>query len=197
MESQSKRRPPRTPLTPEELIHFIKLKKLRHRRIIERFKQTKTYKILNTFNIICVVIYSELIISFLGVCNYTGHYIKSVNVYTGDEVKGGKHVYNRIIITTVNDVEYDVNVSDTLAKPEPYTRFFVGKDWIFQKEVKVKYSETSDSYVLKVASSMMFISCLMGIITFSAFGYNLNEISQSLKSISIINGLSMISFLLF
>lgn len=194
------KRPPRQPLSPEELQHFIKLKKLRQRRIIEQFKTTRTYKFLNGFNLIAVIIYSELIFSFLGNCNFSGHYMKSFQALSGDETIGGKRVYNSFMITTVNDVLYDVSLHDTCSNlPRPdkrIERFYVGKDWIFQKEIKVKYSDTSDSYILKPASSLLFISCLMGIVTFSAFGYNLNQVELSLVSVSALNALSIFCFFL-
>ena len=191
---------PRQQLSPEEVFHFIRLRKLRNLRALEKFKQTKTYKILNGFNVFMVIIYSELIFSFLGYCNFSGHYMRSFNALAGNESLGGKKLYNSFVITSVNGIVYDVSVRDTcsnLPKPDKRReRFHVGKDWVFQKEIKVKYSDDSDSYVLKPASSILFISCLMGIVTFSAFGYNLNQVHQSLVAITFINALAMLCFIL-
>ncbi len=200
MAPQSNNKPPRQPLSPEELSYFIKLRKLRQLKVIEKFKKSRTYKVLNGFNLVAIVIYSELIFSFLGNCNFEGHYMKSFTPLSGNESLGGKRIYNSFMITSVNDVVYDVTLHDTCGTlPDPtkrLERFYVGKDWIFQKEIKVKYSDYSDSYILKPAASLLFISCLMGIVTFSAFGYNLNQVELSLVSISILNAISLLCFLL-
>lgn len=193
------KRPPRQPLSPEELIHFIKLKKLRQFKAIQQFRKSKTYKWLNAFNLLAVIVYSELIVAFMGYCSFEGHYMKTFTALSGNEYTEGKKVYNSFVIVSVNDVQYDVNLHDTCSfLPDPTKgpmRFFVGKDWLFQKEIKVKYADYSDSYILKPASSLLFISCLMGVVTFSAFGYNLNQVRLSLFSISFINGLGLLAII--
>ncbi len=196
MAAQPNKRPPRQPFSPEEVQEFIKLKKHRQRKILERFKASKRYKILNGFNIFAIIIYSELIIAFLGTCHYNAHYIKTVNNFYSREIKNNKRVCSSIVINSVYDKIYDVSVNDTITTPEANSRFLVGKDWILQKEVNVKLEGIKTSYVIKDAFPILFISCLLGITTFISFGYNLNQVKYSLMATSLMNGLSLFSFLL-
>ena len=196
MAAQPNKRPPRQPLSPEEVYTFIKIKKHRQLRILERFKQTRRYKLMNGFNIFCIIIYSELIIAFLGTCHYNGHYIRTINNFTSREVKGGKTVSSSIVINSINEKIYDVSINDTITQPQKFTRFLVGKDWILQKEVTVRFEGVKEIFIIKDSFPILFISCLLGITTFISFGYNLNQIKYSLMATSLMNGLALFSFML-
>lgn len=196
MVSESKKRPPRIPLTPEEVQDFIKLKRYKERAKTERFKKTKTYKALNVFNIICIVIYTEIIFAFLGSCNFTTHYIKSNTFNYGAEILGGRRVFSTAVFTTVNDKVYEVGVNDTTALPKNFTGLRVGSDWLLQKEVKVRFKKGGKDFYIKRAFPLLFISILWGIVTFVLFGYNMNQNEYSLNVVSFINLLTMLSFML-
>ena len=196
MPEQPKKRPPRQPLSAEEVQDFIRLKKFRQRKVLERFKKTHRYKLLNGFNIFCVIIYSEMIIAFLGTCHYNAHYIRSVNSFYSRETKGSKVVCSSIVINSVNEKIYDVSINDTITPPQNFSRFLVGKDWILQKEVNVRLEGIKQTYIIKDSFPILFISCLLGITTFISFGYNLNQVKYSLMATSLMNGLSLFSFLL-
>lgn len=196
MVSETKKRPPRVPLSPEEVQEFIRLKKHKAHIKTERFKQTKTYKVLNVFNIICIVIYTEIIFAFLGSCNFTTHYIKSHNAYYGAEIKGGKRIYSSAVFTTVNDKEYEVGIHDTCALPEKFAGLLVGKDWLLKKEIKVRFKRGGKDFYIRRSSPLLFVSILWGIVTFVLFGYNMNQNNYSLNVVTFINFLSLLSFLL-
>lgn len=196
MVSETNKRPPRIPLTPEEVQDFIKLKRYKERAKTERFKQTKTYKALNVFNIICIVIYTEIIFAFLGSCNFTTHYIKSSTSNYGAEILGGKRVFSSATFVTVNDKVYEVGVNDTTALPKNFTGLRVGSDWLLQKEVKVRFKKGGKDFYIKRAFPLLFISILWGIVTFVLFGYNMNQNEYSLNVVSFINLLTMLSFML-
>lgn len=197
MVAQPNKRPPRQPLSPEEVMNFIRLKKHRKLKAIEHFKTTQRYKLLNCFNIFCIVIYSELIIAFMGSCNYNGHYIKLTDAFFSRDSKGDKRVCSSIVLTTVNDRIYDVSINDTITPPDAkqFPRFLVGKDWILQKEVTVKLAGSTSSFVIKDSFSILFISVLLGVTTFISFGFNLNQVKYSLMATSMMNGISVLSFL--
>jgi hypothetical protein len=196
MVQETNKRPPRIPLTPDEVKDFIRLKKHKERVKIERFKQTKTYKVFNAFNIICVIIYTEIIFAFLGSCNFTTHYIKSNNVYYGAEIKGGKRIYSSAVFITVNDKEYEVGIHDTCALPPNYSGLLVGKDWLLKKEIKVRFKKGGKDFYIKRSFPLLFISILWGIVTFVLFGYNMNQNNYSLHVITFVNLITMLSFLL-
>lgn len=196
MVAETNKRPPRIPLTPDEVKDFIKLKKYKERAKIERFKKTNTYKVLNVFNVICVIIYTEIIFAFLGSCNFTTHYIKSVTSNYGSEIKGGKRVFGSALFTTVNDKEYEVGINDTIALPKKLTGLRVGSDWLLKKEVKVRFKKGGKDFYIKRSFPLLFISILWGIVTFVLFGYNMNQNNYSLHVITFVNFITMLSFML-
>ncbi len=196
MVGETNKRPPRIPLTPDEVKDFIKLKKFKERAKTERFKQTKTFKVLNVFNVICIIIYTEIIFAFLGSCNFTTHYIRSTTFNYGAEILGGKRVFSSATFTTVNDKEYEVGVHDTCALPAEFTGLRVGSDWLLQKEVKVRFKKGGKDFYIKRSFPLLFISILWGIVTFVLFGYNMNQNNYSLNVISFVNLITMLSFLL-
>jgi hypothetical protein len=196
MVAETNKRPPRIPLTPDEVKDFIKLKKYKERAKIERFKKTNTYKVLNVFNVICIIIYTEVIFAFLGSCNFTTHYIKSNTFNYGSEIKGGKRVFSSVVFTTVNDKEYEVGVNDTSALPKNFTGLRVGSDWLLRKEVKVRFKKGGKDFYIKRSFPLLFISILWGIVTFVLFGYNMNQNNYSLHVITFVNFITMLSFML-
>lgn len=197
MVSETNKRPPRQPLSPEEVMDMIKLKKLRQYHKTEKFKKTKSYKYLNLFNIVCIVVYTEIIFSFLSSCNYRTMYIETVTPYYGEDIVAGKRVVSSAVFKTVYGNEYDVGIRDTCTMPLPYTPLLVGRDWILQKDIKVKFDAYSKEFFIKRSFPLLFISILLGIVTFVLFGYNLNQNPYSLNVISFINSISIIAFLLF
>ena len=116
MVSETNKRPARIPLTPEEVSEFIRFKKHKERVKIQRFKRTSTYKVLNVFNIICIIVYAEIIFAFLCSCNFTKHYVGTQTVFYGKEIKGNVRVFSSAVFKTVYDKEYDVK----------YIKYFIG-----------------------------------------------------------------------
>src|ERR1051325_7037141 len=171
MPQESNKRPPLVPLTPDEVKEFIRFKKYRERAKIERFKKTRTYKILNAFNVISIVIYTEIILAFLGSCDFSAHYIQSTNVYTGEEAIGGKRIYSSAVFKMVNGKEYDVSIRDTITLPaihgKLYTpaKLYVGQDWILKKEIKIRMDLAEKDYYIKRSFPLLFISILFGFVT--------------------------------
>jgi hypothetical protein len=202
MPQESNKRPPRIPLTPDEVKEFIRFKKFKERARIERFKKTRTYKILNAFNVISIIIYTEIIFAFLGSCNFAPHYILSTTVYTGDEIIGGKRIFSSATFRMVNGKEYDVSIRDTVSLPnipgKSYTpaKLYVGKDWILRKEIKVRLEMGEKDYFIKRSFPLLFISILFGFVTFVLFGYNMNQHLYSIRVISFINAVCLLSFIL-
>lgn len=196
MVAETNKRPPRIPLTPDEVKDFIKLKRFKERAKIERFKKTNTYKVFNVFNVICIIIYTEVIFAFLGSCNFTTHYIKSSTANYGSEIKGGVRVYSSAVFITANDKEYEVGIHDTCQIPKAPAGLRVGSDWLLRKEVKVRFKKGGKDYFIKRSFPLLFISILWGIVTFVLFGYNMNQNNYSLNVISFVNLITMLSFML-
>ena len=194
------KRPPRQPLSPEEVSEIIRIKKYRHKKAIERFKQTKTFKWLNVFNVVCILLYSELLFSFMGQCNYITHYFSSIKVYYGEKIKDGKKIFSSAVFNGISGKSYEVSVNDTcnsIAKSlisKSMSPFYVGKDWLLQKDIKIQLDGSATVFFIKRSSPLLFISILLGIVTFVLFGYNLNEVRYSLKVISFINSLALFYF---
>jgi hypothetical protein len=196
MVQETNKRPPRIPLTPDEVKDFIRLKKHKERVKIEKFKRTKTYKVFNAFNIICVIIYTEIVFAFLGSCNFTTHYIYATDVFYSNEIMNGKRPYSSVVFKTLNDKIYDVSVRDTSALPENFTGLMVGSDWLLKKEIKVRFERGGKDYFIKRSFPLLFISILWGIVTFVLFGYNMNQNNYSLNVITFVNLITMLSFML-
>lgn len=196
MPPENNKRPPRQPLSPEEVQEIIKIKKLKQQIKTEKFKQTRSYKYLNVFNVICITVYTEIIFAFLYSCAYQTYTIDSIATYYGESIVGNKRELSSIVFKTTNGKEYDIGVRDTVNLPKVNDKLSVGRDWILQKEIKVKWQGSTKAYYIKRAFPLLFISILLGIVTFVLFGYNLNQNSYSLNVISFINTLSILSFFL-
>ncbi|MDX2174306.1 MAG: hypothetical protein SFY56_14490 [Bacteroidota bacterium] len=195
--NEGKKRPPRNPLSPEEVADFITVKRLREQLKLQRFKKTKRFKYLNVFNIVCFFIYCELLICFFSPCHYRTHFSKKVVVEYGHELNN----YNQLKIahlkiTDVNDNFYQFIVNDFIEVPETYSSFSVGKDFILQKELKGTFLGSNNYYRIQRAEPFLFLSGFLGILLCIIFSYNLNQTESSLNAISVINGLTLLGFLM-
>jgi hypothetical protein len=196
MPLEFKRRPPRQPLSPEEVMNFIYLKKIRQQKILEKFKKTNTYKYLNIFNVTCILIYSEMIFCFASTCNFFSYEVESVTPFYSKEILGNKRVFSSAVITTVFGKTYDLRVNDTCDLPKVNSKLYVGRDWILQKEIKTRFEDNPKYYYIKRSSPLLFISIFLGVVTFVLFGYNLNQNKYSLQVLSFLNFLGLFYFLL-
>jgi hypothetical protein len=197
MREEGRKRPPRVPLTPEEVAELIEIKKIREFNKLQKFKKSFTFKFLNSFNIFCFFIFCELIISFYGPCNSKMHFSKSLSVTHIDKMnENGQRKISEIEFIDVNDKEYILVVNEFIEAPDKFSSFKVCRDYLLQKEIKV-YIETSDNYyrILR-ASPILFLSGFLGIICIICFSFDLNQNSHSLISLSIMNAITLLAFLL-
>lgn len=196
MAFEFKKRPPRTPLSQEEVLQIIYRKKLRQQQALERFKKTRTYKSLNALNCICIIIYTEIIFCFFGPCLYQGHYIRTLDAYYTKQILGNKRICGSALVGSYSNCIYDVSLQDTLTLPKPNSRFIVGREWILQKEMKARFDTVPKYFYITRSFPLLLVSVLMGMVTFVLFGYNLNQNRYSLQVMSFINSFTILAFML-
>lgn len=195
MNNEGKKRPPRTPLTPEEVADFILLKKLREHKKLEKFKRSKEYKFLNIFNVICFFIYIELICCIFGPCHYQGHYSKNIFIEYGEKITNNKRIIAGLKVVGINDKQYNFAVHDFIKTPEKFSFFEIGKDYILQKEVKGSVSTSNETYRTQNASPIFFLSVFVGIFSCIFFFFDLNQNPYSLWALTSINAITVFGFM--
>jgi hypothetical protein len=196
MKEEGKKRAPRIPLTPEEVAELVEIKKIREHNKLQRFKKTFTFKFLNCFNVFCFFVFCELIISFFGPCHYQTHYSKNVIVTFDDDIDADGHrVISDINMIDVNGSNYKLIINEFIESPEKYSAFKVGKDYLFQREIKACVNTSKKHYRIQTASPILFLSVFLVIFSMIFFSYNLNQNPNSLVAISIINAVTLFAFL--
>lgn len=196
MNNEGKKRSPRTPLSPEEVAELVLLKKIREHKKIEKFRETKTYKFSNIFNVACFFLYCELFFCFLGPAHYQTHYCKQVMVNYGDRGYGRERLISSIKLIGVNERQYEFTVNDIVAPPPKFSAFEIGRDFILQKEIKGCFSGSEKQFRIQRASPILFLSVFVGIFSFIFFFYNLNQNPHSLRAITCINAVTVLAFIL-
>ncbi|MCE3259644.1 MAG: hypothetical protein K0S12_1285 [Bacteroidetes bacterium] len=195
MNQEGKKRPPRTPLSPEEVAELVWLKKIREHKKIEKFKSSRTYKMFNVFNVICFFIYCELFFCFIGPCHYQTHYHKNV-IVDYSNTASHERIVSALKVVSVDDKQYEFIVNDKIEVPEKYAPFEVGKDFLLQKEIKGSVATSEKQYRIQRASPILFLSVFVSIFSFIFFFYNLNQNPYSLRAITSINAITVLAFLL-
>lgn len=196
MVREQRKRPARVPLTQEELAQVIAYKKIREARRLQRFRRSAIYKIFNVFNIACFFMYWELLFCFLGPCHYQTHYSRSVRTYHGDDFLRGRRVTTELDLVGVSGREYKFLVNDFIETPPRFAAFRVGSDYLLQKELKGVVNSGGTPYYIQSAGSVLFLSILLIIISFTSFIYNLNEQAYSLNAVTALNALILVGLVL-
>jgi hypothetical protein len=196
MAHEERRRPPRIPLTPEEVARLVALKKRLAAKNMAAFKHSAAYRFCNVFNICCFFIYWELLFCFMGPCHYETHYSKSMKVKHGYKLDAaGKYIVSEVQIVGVNNEQYKLIVDDFIATPKRQSAYQIGKDYILQKSLRGILETSESSYRLQEASPLIFLSVFLIVVSCISFFYNLNEEPHSLRAVAIINGITMFAFL--
>lgn len=147
MQEEQPKRKPRTPLSKEELFYVKEIKKLKELKRIEDFKKTVFFKILNRTNIILAGFLSYCLLSIIICCNW--------QTVTIAEVHCSFNSYNREVQKpNISDIEFTTNKGEFIAiktddlYDEPHINdvLYVGRDFIFNKVIKVKLANDNRSF---------------------------------------------------
>lgn len=197
MDSQtSRKRSPRVSLTAEQVAQLLAFKKQKEIASINRFKKTTSFKCLNVFCVIAFGIYVELIVCYFGPCNYNIYEVKEINArYNGVLNKKYESQIGTLSITDTQNKLTTLVIDDFIDLPEKGTKFRIGKDYIFQKEVKAEMQGYQNSYRIQRFSPVLFLSSFICLLTVILFVYNLNQNPYSLRAISLINAIVLLAFI--
>ncbi len=198
MNQGPRRRPKRVPFTQEEVDTIITYKQRKKDLQLLRFKRTWQYKALNLFNIACFFIYVEVVCCFLEPANFEAHYAYNILPHHGDKIsKAGKPIVDEIEIHACDGRQYVFVVRDFIEIPDKDKKFYVSRDFLLGKRLTGKFEPEGRSYRLFAASSVLFFSMFIIVISIVAFIYDLNENPHSLNGLTIVNGLTLMAIAFF
>ncbi len=184
----------RTPLTAEQVKDIIAFKKQREQRLLLKFKKTKKYKILNVFNILCVVVYCEVIFCMYGPAKYTSYICEKATAEYGVLVNG-KYTIDYLNVLSTNGNYYKFSIGEHIQIPKPNTVFYVGKDFFLNKEIKGMVITSNNEYQLWRVKPLIFLGIFVTLITMLVFFHNMNMINYSLIAISWLNVINLLYFI--
>lgn len=165
MQEEQPRRKPRIPLSPEELYYFKQIKHLKELKQIEDFKKTSFYKIINRVNIILASFLSYCILSIL-ICTHwqTSYILKAESSYGEFDPETKKPSITEIKLTTIDGEFIPVKASQLFERPKPNEVLYIGRDFIFNRVLKVKLANDDRSfwhiYTYPLFTVCVFALCL-------------------------------------
>lgn len=198
MTGHTNRRPRRTPLSREEVAHIIQLKKRNAHIQLLLFKKSSHYKILNVFVLCCVFIFWELIICFLGPCNYQPYFSK--DIVAKQEFKSdskGVYLLSELNIVATNEAQFLLIVDDFIEVPPKFSKFYIGTDFILKKQLRGIVSTSEKSYRIFTAAPILLLTSIALFISLLAIINNLNHNPYSLTAIAIFNALILLGIFLY
>lgn len=195
MPSEGTRKQARVPLSSEQIREVIAFKKLKKLKEIERFKKTNKYKVLNVFNILCVMVYCEMIFCMYGPATYETAICSKANVDDYGGIVDGKRVTNFMSVWDKNNKSYKFYIGEYVQVPKPNSVFYIGKDFLLRKEIKVMISTSAAEYRIWRTTPLVFLGIFISVVTFLVFANNMNMINYSLIAISWLNGINLFYFI--
>lgn len=195
MPVEGNKKHPRVPFTPDQIKEIIAYKKAKATKQIEQFKNTRKYEILNLFNILCVVIYSEMIFCMFGPSTYESSIVKKANVDVFGDVINARRTVRFMSVWDANGKHYKFYVGENIQLPLPNSVFYIGKDYLLRKEIKVMVSTSSAEYRIWRVTPLLFLGLFVTVITMMVFFNNMNMINYSLIAISVLNAINLFYFI--
>ncbi|MBL7917538.1 MAG: hypothetical protein JNM96_04015 [Bacteroidia bacterium] len=184
----------RTPLTAEQIKDIIAYKKQKELRLLLKFKKTRKYKVLNVFNIICVLIYCEVIFCMYGPAKYTALVCEKAIAEYGIVVNG-KSTIDFLNVYSTEGNSYKFSIGEYIQIPKPNTVFYVGKDFLLNKEIKGMVITSAEEYQLWRVTPLIFLGIFVTLVTMLVFFHNMNMINYSLIAISWLNAINLLYFI--
>ena len=136
MTSEANKRPRRIPRTSEEVSYFVQLRRKREFLELMKLKRSRAFRFLNSWNVLCIFIYLELIFCYFGPCHYQTHYSYQINAHMGNEHReNGKTIISDIDMYALDGIVYKLIIDDFIQVPGKFSSFKVGKDFILQKNM--------------------------------------------------------------
>lgn len=141
MTEEQPRRKQRVPLSSEELYYFKQIKKLKNQEKIEAFKSTLFYKVLNRSNVFFAAFLTYAILSILILCSWEELSIEHQKSTYGELVRNKQqHTIRDIALTLNTGEQLHVKTDDLFEQPKKNQVVHVGRDFLFNKIIKVKFS---------------------------------------------------------
>lgn len=197
MRPEPKKRPRRVPFTKEEVARLIAIKKRKEHIRLHTFKASLSYKLQNTFTIVCFFIFWELLFCFFGPVNYQKHYSYSFEAKLGHEYdKNLKPIVSELEFKCVGGQSFKLIVEEFKELPPKYTSFMIGSDFILHKPLKARYGNNQTSYRLFSASPLLLLILLSLITCIVGYTYNLNETAHSLMAMNVLNALTLLGVMI-
>jgi len=195
MAEEKPRRKPRTPLTPEELQYFIKIKELKKIKKIEEFKATSFYKIFNYINITLAAFVTYFILSILILNKWEPTHILSYSVAMGDIApENHQRTISEIQLRAMSGDECIIKTDYLFKAPEKNQSVYLGKDVLFDKIIKLKLNYDNRAFWSRNAyASLSVCAFALGI---SFFIYKINK-HLSINGLLTVFGLFTLACLYF
>lgn len=168
------RRKPRIPLSPEELFYVIELKKIKQQEKIAAFKATLFFKIINRLNVFLAAFVTYCILSVFILCSWEKGFVSSAICTYGSYVPEVKQrTIAEVQLNFTNGKHIHLITSNFFTVPKSNDVVFIGKDFLFNKIVKVKFAN-DDSVFLSNNSYAYLTLCAFALII-GFFVYNVNK----------------------
>lgn len=158
------RRKERTPLSPEELHYFIKLKKLKQVQKTEAFKATIFYKTFSYINIVLIGFVTYCVLSVLILTHWEKDTLTQFTSCYGEYNKEAQQrTITEINLVTKNNTSMLIKTSYLFQEPELDSGIYIAKDYLLRKVLKVKLNY-DDRAFWKNETYPAFILCLFALL---------------------------------
>ncbi|MCU0360039.1 MAG: hypothetical protein MUF75_04860 [Bacteroidia bacterium] len=189
MQDDKPHRPHRVPPDQEEIARRVALREYLKVKKLQAFKSSNTYRFLNILNVACFFVYWELILCFFGPCHYREVEPEYMQIKFGNKTDARGFRF----IKEINLVWYGGKIDKAIV--EDYVRvvtdetmeIHAGRDFILQKDLKVRLGDETVNYRLAHSSPLLFLCAFLILATAIAYNFNFNQTPIVLQGISILN----------
>ncbi len=160
-----------------------------------KFKNSKIYRVLNIFNIITFILFFQYAILYFFSINRSTVNNRDISFKSGSQLNDISKIY--VLYFNYNNYTFRVKINKQLPQYYQSKNITIVKDLVFNIPQKIQFDNDNRWFIVTQSLPVLTICCIMLFITIISYIYRLNDIPNSLFSLTFFNSISVLGIIFY
>ncbi len=160
-----------------------------------KFKNSKIYRALNIFNIIAFILFFQYAVLYFFSINRSTVNNSDISFKSGSQLNDISKIY--VLYFNYNNYTFRVKINKQLPRYYQSKNITIVKDLVFNIPQKIQFDNDNRWFIVTQSLPVLTICCIMLFITIISYIYRLNDIPNSLFSLTFFNSISVLGIIFY